>query len=152
MKPSEEEDFDQGGDDDAWIEMQGLETVDADLIEYLGSHVSEGSPVNTLSHIIRTVDAKKDGVTNENIIGFFERERDAFGEEKLPKTCGSLLKKLDVPELSSACRHMCKIGHYVWGHLREEVFKEHWGDTCPVCGNPRLHKVRGQLKHVRVLY
>ena len=152
LEPSEEDNFDQGGDDDAWAEMQGLETVNADLLEYLRSHVSEGSPVNTLSHIIRTVDARKGGVTNESIIGCFERERDAFGAEHLPKTWGSLLQKLDVPELSSACRHMCKNGHYVWGHLPEEVFKEHEGDTCPICGNPRLHKVRGKLKPVRVLY
>ena len=57
-----------------------------------------------------------------------------------------------MPELSSACRHMRKNGHYVWGHLPEELFKEHEGDTCPVCGNPMLYKVRGKLKHVRVLY
>ena len=152
MEPSEDGDFDQDGDDDAWTEMQGMETVDADLLEYLRSPVSEGSPVNTLSHIVRTVDARKGGVTNESIIGCFERERDAFGAENLPKTWGSLLKKLDVPELSSACRHMCKNGHYVWGHLPEAVFKEHEGDKCPVCGNQRLHKVRGKLKPVRVLY
>ena len=52
--------------------MQGLEAVDADLLEYLRSHVSEGSPVNTLSHIIRTVVAKKYGVTNESLIGILK--------------------------------------------------------------------------------
>jgi hypothetical protein len=73
LKPSEEENIDQGGNDDAWTEMQGLETVDADVLEYLRRPVSEGSPVNTLSHIIRTVDARKGGVTNESIIGCFAR-------------------------------------------------------------------------------
>jgi len=59
LEPSEDGDFDQGGAEDAWVEMQGLETVDSDLLEYLRSHVLEGSSVNTLSHIIRTVDARK---------------------------------------------------------------------------------------------
>ena len=54
-----------------------------------------------------------------------------------------------MPELSSACRHVCTNGYYVWVHLLEEVFK---GDTCPVCESSRLQKVRGKLKHVRVLY
>ena len=97
--------------------MQGLETVDANVLEYLRRLVSEGSPVNILSHNIHTVDARKGGVTNESIIGCFGRERDAFGAENLPNTWGSFLKKLDVPELSSACQHMCKNEHYVWGHL-----------------------------------
>ena len=132
LEPNEDDYFYQGGDEDAWTEMQGLETVDVDLLEYLRSLVSEGSPVNTLSHIVLMVDARNGGVTNENIIGCFERERDTFGAENLSKTWGSLLKKLDVPDLSSACRHMCKHGHYVWGHLLEEVFKEHKEDTCPV--------------------
>ena len=126
--------------------------MDVDLLDYLRSPVSDGSPVNTLSHIIRTVDARKGGVTNESIIACFERERYAFGAENLPKSWSSLLKKLDVPDLSSACRHMCKNGHYVWGHLPEEVFKEHEGDTCPVCGHSRLQKVRGALKPFRVLF
>ena len=56
------------------------------------SSISGGSPVNTLSHIIRTVDARKDGVINESIIDCFERERDPFGAETLPKTWGSFLK------------------------------------------------------------
>ena len=86
LEPSEDEDFDQGGDDDAWTEMQGLETVDADLLEYPRRLVSGGSPVNTLSHIIRTIDARKGGVTSESIIGCFERDRDAFGAENLSKT------------------------------------------------------------------
>ncbi len=59
LEPSEDEDFDQGGDNDAWAEMQGLGTVDADLLEYLRRPVSEGSPMNTLFHIIRIVDARK---------------------------------------------------------------------------------------------
>ena len=147
-----DDNFDQGGDEDAWTEIEGLETVDLDLLDYLQSHVSEGSAVNTLSHIIRTVDARKGGVTNESIIACFERERSAFGAENLPKSWGSVLKKLDVPDLSSACRHMCKNGHYVWGHIPEEVFKEHEGDKCPVCGHSRLEKVRGKLKPVRVLF
>ena len=81
MEPKCEVDFDQGGDEDAWTEMQVVGMVDADLLEYLQSLVSEESAVNTSSHIIRTVDARKDGVTNESIIGCFERERDAFGAE-----------------------------------------------------------------------
>ena len=85
MDPIDDEDFDQGGDEDALTNMQGLETVDADLLEYLRSRVSKGSHVNALSHVIRTVDARKGGVTNESIISCFERERDAFGAEKLPK-------------------------------------------------------------------
>ena len=52
---------------------------DANLLKYLRSPVSKGSVVNMVSHIIRTVDARKGGVTNETIIGCFERERDAFG-------------------------------------------------------------------------
>ncbi len=112
----------------------------------------DGSLVNTLSHIIRTVDAKKGGVTNESIVACFERERYAFGAENLPKSWNSLLKKLDVPDLSSACRHMCKNGHYVWGHIPEEVFKEHEGDKCPVCGHSRFQKVQGTLKPFRVLF
>jgi hypothetical protein len=113
LEPNEDDVFYQGGDDDAWTEMQGLKTVDVDLLEYLRSPVSEGGPVNTLSHIIRTVETRKGGVTNERIIDCFERERDAFGAENLPKKWGSLLKKLDVPDLSSACQHMCKNGHCV---------------------------------------
>ncbi len=114
--------------------------------------MSDGSLVNTLYHIIRTVDARKCGVTNESIIACFERERHAFGAENLPKSWGCVLKKLDVPDLSSACRHMCKNEHYVLGHIHEEVFKEHEGDKCPVCGNSRLQKVRGKLKPIRVLF
>jgi hypothetical protein len=125
LEANEDDDFDQGGYEDAWTEIQGLETVDVDLLHYLRSLVSDGSPVNALSHIIRTVDARKGGVTNESIIACFERERYAFGAENLPKSWSSLLKKLDVPDLSSACRRMCKNGHYVWGHIPEEVFKEH---------------------------
>ena len=132
--------------------MQGLETVDVDLLDYLLSLVSEGSSMNTLSHIIHTVDAKKCGDTNESIIACFERERFAFGVENLPKSWGSVLKKLDVPDLSFACRHMRKNGHYVWGHIPEKVFKEHDGGNCPVCGDSRLEKVWGKLKPVRVLY
>jgi hypothetical protein len=143
LEPNDVDDFYQGGDDSAWSEMQGLETVNVYLLEYLRSPVSEGSSVNNLSHIIRTVDARKDGVPNESIIGCFETERDVFGANNLPKTYSSLLKKLDVPDLSSACRHMW---HYVCGHLPQEVFNDHdEGDTCPVCGNSRFHKVRGKL-------
>ncbi len=43
-------------------------------------------------------------------------------------------------------------GHYVWGHIPEEVFKEHEGDKCPVCGHSRLQKVRRKLKPFRVLF
>ncbi len=102
--------------------------------------------MNTLSHIIRTVDARKGGVTNESIIAYFERERCAFGAENLPKSWGYVLKKLDVPDVSFAYRHMCKNGHYVWGHIPEEVFKEHEGDKWPVCGHSRLQKVQGKTK------
>ena len=35
LEPNEDEYFDQGGDEDAWIEMQALETVDTNLLEYL---------------------------------------------------------------------------------------------------------------------
>ena len=97
MEPNEDEDFSQGGDDDAYTEMQALGVVAVDLLEYLWSHVSEGSPGNTLSHIIRTVDARKGGVTYESIIGCFKRERDAFSAENLPQTWGYVLTKLDVP-------------------------------------------------------
>jgi hypothetical protein len=65
--------------------MQGVETVDAYLLEYLRNPVSEGSAVNTLSRIIRTDNARKGGVTKERIIGCVERERDAFGAENLTK-------------------------------------------------------------------
>ena len=100
LGPNEDNDFYQGGDGDAWTEMQGLETVDLDMLEYLRRPVSEGSQVNTLSNIISTVDARKGGVSNESIIGCFEKDRDAFGAENLPKTWGSPLQKLDVPELT----------------------------------------------------
>ena len=152
LEHDEDDDFDQAREEDAWREVDGLESIDIDLLEYLQSLVSEGSRVNTLSHIIRTIDARKGGVTNDNIISCFEIERDAFGADNLPKSWGSLLKKLDVPELSSARRHMCTNWHYVWGHTPEESYELHENDKCPVCGQLRLHKVRGQLKPARVLY
>jgi hypothetical protein len=49
-------------------------------------------------------------VNTESILRCFERERDAFGVESLPKTWGSLLKKLVVPELSSACYTCTEMG------------------------------------------
>ena len=39
LEPNEDEDFNQGGDDDGWAETQRLETVDANLVEYLRSRV-----------------------------------------------------------------------------------------------------------------
>ena len=86
------------------------------------------------------------------MISCFTRERDAFGAEELPRSWGSMLKKLDVPELSSTCRHMCKAGHHVWRHLPESLFKLYENDKCPVCQPPRFEKVRGEIKPVRVMF
>jgi hypothetical protein len=59
LDTNEDDNFYQGGDDDVWTKMQELEMVDVDLLEYLRSLVAERNLVNTLSHIICTVDAKK---------------------------------------------------------------------------------------------
>jgi hypothetical protein len=99
--------------------------VNPSLIDYLASHVSEGSTVNMMSHIVRTICDRKGSKSNELVISCFERERDAFGAKYLPRCWGSVLKKLDVPELSSSCRPMCKNGHHVWRHLPNKMFKLH---------------------------
>ncbi len=126
--------------------------VDPSLIDYLASLVSEVNTVNMLSHIVRTICDKKGSVSSESVISCFERERNAFGTEDLPRCWDFVLKKLDVPELSSSCMHMYKNGHHVWRHLPNKMFKLHENDKCLVCQNPRFQKVCGMLKHVRVLY
>ena len=139
------------GDDSDEFDISA-DFVDPSLIDYLASHVSEGSTLNMLSHIVRTICDRKGSMSNESVISCFERERDAFGARDLPICWGYVLKKLDVPELSSSCRHMCKNGHHVWRHLPNKMFKLHENDKCPICEHPRFQKVRGMLKHVRVLF
>ncbi len=39
--------------------------VDPSLIDYLASHVSEGSTVNMLSHIVRTICDRKGSLSSE---------------------------------------------------------------------------------------
>jgi hypothetical protein len=126
--------------------------VDPSLIDYIASRVSEGSTLNMLSHIVRTICDGKVSMSNVSVISCFERERDAFGAKKIPRCWGFVLKKLDVPELSSSCRNMCKNGHHVWRHLPTNMFKLHEHDKCPLCEHPRFQKVRGMLKPVRVLF
>lgn len=43
-EPTEENNLDQGGDEDTWTKMQGLETVNVDIMEYLRSLVAGSTP------------------------------------------------------------------------------------------------------------
>ena len=63
-----------------------------------------------------------------------------------------MLKKLDVPELSSSCRYMCKSNHHVWRHLPNKMFKLHENNKCPIRGHLRFHRACGMLKLVRILF
>jgi hypothetical protein len=138
------------GDDSDEFDISA-DFVNPSLIDNLASLVSEGSTVNMLSHIVRSICDRKGSLSNESMISCFERERDAFRAKDLPGCWGSVLKKLDIPELSSSCRHMCKNGHHVWRHFPHKMFKLHENDKCPVCEHPQFQKVRGTLKPVRVL-
>ena len=125
------------GDDDGELDFPA-DFVDPSLIDYLASPVFEGTTIYMLSHIVRTICDRKGSVSNESMISCFERERDAFGTEDLPKCWGYVLKKFDVPELFSSCRHNCKNGHHAWRHLPNKMFKLHENDKCPVCQHPRF--------------
>ena len=75
------------GDDDDELDFSA-DFVDPSLIDYLASRVSEGNAVNMLSHIVRTICDRKGSVSSESVISCFERERDAFGGEDLPRCWG----------------------------------------------------------------
>ena len=122
------------GDDCDDLDLFSADFVDPSSIAYLASHVSEGNTLNMLSHIVRTIHYSKGSLSNESVISCFERERDAFGAEGLPRCWGSMLKKLDVPELSSSCRHSCRHScRLSWRHLPNEMLKLHENDKFPVC-------------------
>ncbi len=74
------------GDDDDELDFSA-DFVEPSLIDYIASLVSEGNTVNMLSHMDITVcDIKgSESMSNESMISCFERERDAFGAEDLPR-------------------------------------------------------------------
>ncbi len=151
--PVEEGIYFVGAGDDSGEFNICADFVNPSLIDYLASLVSEGSILNIFSRIIKAICDRIGSMSNESVISCFERERDAFNAKDLPSRCwGFVLKKLDVPELSSSCRHMCKNGHHVYRHLPNKMFKLHENHKCRVCEHPRFQKVRGMLKTIRVLF
>ena len=75
------------GDDSNKFDISA-DFVNPSLIDYLASHVSEGSKVNMLSHIVRTIRDRKSSLSKESVISCFKRERDAFGAKDLPRCWG----------------------------------------------------------------